>query len=259
MRAVRLYMNGGKPGAFQWPSHLTPMSMEELYKRQLFQESRFNPKAVSSAGAQGLAQFMPATSKGLARQYGEQFKDFDPFDPKQAKRAQETMMMGLFTAPWNKGNEENQLIKALAAYNYGSGNVVKLLNKLKDKGVDIYNSTEWTENLPKETRGYIQNIMYGGGDRYEEEYMSSMDKYDQLFAPPAMEAPVQEVPQEDISQAASTSRVDTPGFTVQKERLMTEPRVDPQLQDAFKILKEGQRTVSPELQDAFKILRESNQ
>ena len=45
----------------------------DFFARLIWQESRFDPMAVSRAGAQGVAQFMPATanSRGLA----------DPFDP----------------------------------------------------------------------------------------------------------------------------------------------------------------------------------
>jgi hypothetical protein len=45
----------------------------EFFARVIWQESRFNARAVSRAGAQGIAQFMPRTAdwRGLA----------DPFDP----------------------------------------------------------------------------------------------------------------------------------------------------------------------------------
>src|SRR5580704_16946419 len=45
----------------------------EFFARVIWQESRFNALAVSGKGAQGIAQFMPATAdyRGLA----------DPFDP----------------------------------------------------------------------------------------------------------------------------------------------------------------------------------
>src|SRR5262249_39315323 len=48
----------------------------DFFARLIWQESRFDPTAVSRAGAQGVAQFMPATasSRGLA----------DPFDPIEA-------------------------------------------------------------------------------------------------------------------------------------------------------------------------------
>jgi hypothetical protein len=48
----------------------------DFFTRLIWQESRFDPAAVSRAGAQGVAQFMPATAswRGLA----------DPFDPIEA-------------------------------------------------------------------------------------------------------------------------------------------------------------------------------
>ena len=48
----------------------------DFFARLFWQESRFHPTAVSRAGAQGVAQFMPATAnaRGLA----------DPFDPIEA-------------------------------------------------------------------------------------------------------------------------------------------------------------------------------
>ena len=48
----------------------------DFFARLIWQESRFDPTAVSRAGAQGVAQFMPATAsaRGLA----------DPFDPIEA-------------------------------------------------------------------------------------------------------------------------------------------------------------------------------
>ena len=44
----------------------------DSFVRQIQQESGFNPAAISSAGAIGIAQFMPATAAGMG---------FDPHDP----------------------------------------------------------------------------------------------------------------------------------------------------------------------------------
>lgn len=79
-----------------------------LLAAQLMAESNFDPRAVSPAGAQGIAQFMP----GTAAAYGLR----DPFDPEQAIEAQAHLMADLlrqFGSP--------QL--ALAAYNAGPGAV----------------------------------------------------------------------------------------------------------------------------------------
>ncbi|MGH7360763.1 MAG: lytic transglycosylase domain-containing protein [Candidatus Methylomirabilales bacterium] len=75
------------------------------------QESDWNPKAVSSTGAQGLGQLMPGTARGL--------KVSDPFDPEQNLRgAARYLRQQLQTFG---GSEE----KALAAYNAGPGAVKK--------------------------------------------------------------------------------------------------------------------------------------
>src|ERR687893_629575 len=58
-----------------------------LLAAQLFAESGFNPFAVSPAGAQGIAQFMPGTARG----YGLD----DPFDPHAAIDAQGHLMRDL--------------------------------------------------------------------------------------------------------------------------------------------------------------------
>ncbi len=75
-----------------------------LLAAQLMAESNFNPFAVSAAGAQGIAQFIPST----AASYGLR----DPFDPVEAIDAQAHLMADLlrqFGGP----------ALALAAYNAG--------------------------------------------------------------------------------------------------------------------------------------------
>jgi soluble lytic murein transglycosylase-like protein len=71
---------------------------------QLMAESNFNPYATSSAGAQGIAQFIP----GTAAAYGLE----DPFDPGEAIDAQAHLMHDLLA---QLGSPQ----LALAAYNAG--------------------------------------------------------------------------------------------------------------------------------------------
>src|SRR5262249_31604798 len=58
-----------------------------LLAAQLMAESNFDPFAVSSAGAQGIAQFMPGTAASLGL--------LDPFDPVAAIEAQAHLMSDL--------------------------------------------------------------------------------------------------------------------------------------------------------------------
>ena len=59
----------------------------KLLAAQLYAESGFNPFAVSKAGAQGIAQFMPGTARGMGLD--------DPFDAEQAIDAQAHLMRDL--------------------------------------------------------------------------------------------------------------------------------------------------------------------
>jgi hypothetical protein len=76
---------------------------------QLYDESRFDPKAVSPTGAQGIAQFEPSTWA----QYGKG----SPFDPAAAFPAYERFMTKLLH------DEGGSVFKALEAYNAGEGNL----------------------------------------------------------------------------------------------------------------------------------------
>jgi hypothetical protein len=82
---------------------------EEYFTRLIWQESRFDPTAVSPAGARGIAQFMPQTAatRGLA----------NAFEPLQALRESASYLRELRTT--FRGN----LGLAAAAYNAGPGQV----------------------------------------------------------------------------------------------------------------------------------------
>src|SRR5579885_2195374 len=84
----------------------------EFFARVIWQESRFNARAVSSKGAQGIAQFMPQTAefRGLA----------DPFEPVAALREAASYLGELERQFGNLG-------LAAAAYNAGPGRVTTWL------------------------------------------------------------------------------------------------------------------------------------
>ena len=80
----------------------------EFFARVIWQESRFDAKAVSAKGAQGIAQFMPRTASwhGLA----------DPLDPIEALRHSASYLQELL-------NQFGNLGLAAAAYNAGPARV----------------------------------------------------------------------------------------------------------------------------------------
>ena len=57
------------------------------FAAQIHQESQWNARARSPVGAQGLAQFMPATASWIAGIYPDQLKDHQPYNPSWAMRA----------------------------------------------------------------------------------------------------------------------------------------------------------------------------
>ena len=83
----------------------------ELIRAVIAEESGARPCAVSSKGAQGLMQLMPATS--------EQFGVKDPFDPHQSVEAGTKLLKQLLT------KYNNDVSLALAAYNAGESRVDK--------------------------------------------------------------------------------------------------------------------------------------
>lgn len=106
-----------------------------LFERQINQESGFNPRALSVAGAEGIAQFMPATAASLG---------IDPWDPVDSLWGAANLMAQL-----NRQFGGNYA-KALAAYNAGPGTVQHAVRA---------GGNNWYSYLPAETRNYIRVIM----------------------------------------------------------------------------------------------------
>lgn len=100
-----------------------------FFARLLWQESRFRAREVSSAGAQGIAQFMPQTAVEVGLK--------NPFDPLQAIPASARFLRKLHDQFGNLG-------LAAAAYNAGGGRIEKWLSR--------------RSTLPKETRNYVKII-----------------------------------------------------------------------------------------------------
>lgn len=109
----------------------------EFFARLIWKESRFDPNAVSPAGAEGIAQFMPGTAamRGLA----------NPFDMEQAIPASARYLGELKSGFGNLG-------LAAAAYNAGENRVARWLSS--------------GGFLPLETEDYVLDIMGEPADNF---------------------------------------------------------------------------------------------
>ncbi len=107
----------------------------ELFVRQIALESSFNPNALSSAGAVGIAQFMPDTASGLG---------IDPYNPHDALHGAAYLMASY------QRDYGGDYAKALAAYNSGTGRLNDCIETFK---------AQWLSCEPGETRNYIAVIM----------------------------------------------------------------------------------------------------
>lgn len=133
----------------------------EIKRRQHYIESRFNDKAVSPRGAVGAYQIMPITLKDYTMRTGE---TGDLTNYSFNEKIRDFYMNRYLNSEWatkNGQSEYNRIAKALAAYNWGAGNLLKYLDKQKTAGKDIYTATDWITGLPKETRNYIKWILDG--------------------------------------------------------------------------------------------------
>ncbi|WP_293293171.1 lytic transglycosylase domain-containing protein [Oricola sp.] len=110
-----------------------------FFTRLIWKESRFDISALSRAGAQGIAQFMPGTAyrRGLR----------DPFDPEQAIPASAAYLSDLRTEFGNLG-------LAAAAYNAGEERVSSWLAR--------------GGYLPGETQGYLLAIFGKTAESFRE-------------------------------------------------------------------------------------------
>jgi murein DD-endopeptidase MepM/ murein hydrolase activator NlpD len=118
--------------AFTYVSKETGVEWQ-LLAALAYAESGFNPSAISSAGAMGFVQIMPATWTDWSLRFG---RDMNPYS------MMDNLLVGATYLKWLLGHYQGNRVKALTAYNFGPGNV--------DAG----------RNAPPETILYVQKIIF---------------------------------------------------------------------------------------------------
>ncbi|MEB3295464.1 MAG: transglycosylase SLT domain-containing protein [Synechococcales bacterium] len=122
---------------------LNPMLVTALIR----QESRFEAKIESSAGALGLMQVMPDTAKYIASQI--KLKEYKLENP------EDNIKLGTWYLDYTHEEYQGNTMLAVASYNAGPGAVSDWLAKSKTQDPD-----EFVEAIPyDETRGYVKSVL----------------------------------------------------------------------------------------------------
>ncbi|MDM8560523.1 LysM peptidoglycan-binding domain-containing protein [Candidatus Parabeggiatoa sp. HSG14] len=111
-------------------------------------ESAYEPMALSYKSAAGLWQFIPATGKGRGLRQNEWYDGRR--DIMKSTTAALDYLQSLYKL------FDNDWFLALAAYNYGQGNLKKAIKKNEQlsKPTDF-----WSLSLPRETREYVPKLL----------------------------------------------------------------------------------------------------
>jgi len=131
-----------------------------LIAAQSYQESRFDPKARSRAGAVGLMQIKPATAAGdpiNIKGIGDDPDKNVHAGVKYLRFLADHYFAGL------SAEEANQTFFALAAYNAGPSRFERLRNRAREKGYDPdkwFGNVEWivAAEIGREPVDYVGNI-----------------------------------------------------------------------------------------------------
>jgi soluble lytic murein transglycosylase len=122
---------------------LNPMLVTGLIR----QESRFEPKIESSAGAKGLMQVMPETADWIASQI--KLKQYDLTNP------DDNVNLGTWYLDFTHKEYANNSVFAVASYNAGPAKVGEWIQKYDTDDIDRF-----VEKIPyPETRGYVEFVL----------------------------------------------------------------------------------------------------
>lgn len=119
------------------------------------QESHFRADAISSSGALGLMQLMPATAKETAKKVGIEYsRNRLTSDP-----AYNALLGSTYLANQLE-RFDGSLVLAAAAYNAGGGNASKWVKTFGDPRSDSVDTVVWVELIPfQETRNYVKRVL----------------------------------------------------------------------------------------------------
>jgi soluble lytic murein transglycosylase-like protein len=114
------------------------------------QESAYNIKARSYVGAMGLMQLMPGTARLVAKGSVPEQVGANPYDPSTNMALGQAYIAGLLDAT------DNNLVRTVAGYNGGPGNVTRWDNSLNAAQDPLL----YVASIPlNETRDFVQRVL----------------------------------------------------------------------------------------------------
>jgi soluble lytic murein transglycosylase len=137
--------------AASWGRSIDPTLLNAVMR----EESGFRPRALSTAGARGLTQIMPATGERLAESLGlPDFQPDDLFTPAS------NLLLGAHYLEELVERFDGRISAAVASYNAGPGIVARWIEKRPSEEDD-----EWVEAIPydpipyDQTRKYVKRVL----------------------------------------------------------------------------------------------------
>jgi soluble lytic murein transglycosylase len=119
------------------------------------QESAFDRDAVSSAGARGMMQLMPATASHIAKSLHMPFSE-----NRLLTDAHYNIIIGRHYLDGLLGDFSGSYVLAIAAYNAGPSRVRQWIHDYGDPRAKKVDVIDWIESIPLgETRNYVQRVL----------------------------------------------------------------------------------------------------
>jgi soluble lytic murein transglycosylase len=119
------------------------------------QESAFDREAISSAGARGMMQLMPATAKSVAKSLRMTYSS-----DRLLTDAHYNIILGRHYLDGLIGDYSGSYVLAIAAYNAGPARVRQWLRDYGDPRAGNTDVIDWVESIPlSETRNYVQRVL----------------------------------------------------------------------------------------------------
>lgn len=150
------------------------------------QESAFNPRALSSAGARGLMQLMPRTAADLAPAAGggRNARRPPPRAPERLYDPETNLGLGQRYIAWLLEHDavEGNMVRLAAAYNGGPGNLQRWTRNGAGRGETNDDALLFMESVPAaETRHFVSRVLYNYW-MYSEQFGAPQPTLDQVAA-----------------------------------------------------------------------------